>query len=543
MKPIVKFVNVYKTYSFYKNQSEKLLDILSIKKKKKSFSALRGVSFEVYRGESIGVIGINGSGKSTLSNLLAQVVMPSSGRIDLKGEPSLIAISAGLNNNLSGLENIRLKCLMLGLKNEEISHIIPDILEFADIGDFINQPVKNYSSGMKSRLGFAISIHTDPDILIIDEALSVGDQTFYEKCLKKMEDFKAQGKTIFFISHSVSQVRTFCDRVLWLHFGEIQRFGEKTEVLNEYKEFINWFNSLTEKEKKEFRTKKLQEQFVENNQKASEMRRYRKQKVKKRFPAKSLFFAFQSLFLLLMLTFALLLMFTNQDLGTFVKNVPISPVNASNVSNVNEKPAEKENIVTETINKSGRISKESIPLYSDQELTNQISILAFGSPITIVEKRNDTYLINQRNNSGYIKIDEATISDTDGTAADYNLTDLFEVMPETFTRSYQFYLAHIGVDYDQVKGNIRGLTQELVDQSGSKTQVYSSNNVAYLFDETNLSNKIKILNVNIEDMLVKTLENNAIIKNPEESIFFTAINDYEIIVDKNERSMILKTRE
>jgi teichoic acid transport system ATP-binding protein len=543
MKPIVKFDNVYKTYSFYKNQSEKMLDILSIKKKKRSFSALRGVSFEVFRGESIGVIGINGSGKSTLSNLLAQVVMPSSGEIDLKGEPSLIAISAGLNNNLSGLENIRLKCLMLGLKNEEITNIIPDILEFADIGDFINQPVKNYSSGMKSRLGFAISIHTDPDILIIDEALSVGDQTFYEKCLKKMEDFKSQGKTIFFISHSVSQVRTFCDRVLWLHFGEIQRFGEKTEVLNEYKEFINWFNSLTEKEKKEFRTKKLQEQFVENSYKASEMRRFRKQKSKKKFPTRSLFFALQSLFLLLMLTLSLLLMFTNQDLSTFVKNIPLSQVNASNVSNAGEKPTENVENVTETINKSGRISRESVPFYSDNELTSLFSTLTFGSPITIVEKRTNSYLINYRNNSGYIKIDDATISDMDAVATDYNLTDLFDLMPDTFTRSYQFYLAHIGVDYDQVKNNIRGLTEELVDEAGNKTQVYSASNVAYLFDETNTSNKIKILNVNVESMLVESLEKNSIIKNPEENMFYTAINNYEIIVDKKERSMILKTQE
>lgn len=252
--------DVSKKYKLYNGTKERLLDLITPKNYGENFYALKNVSFEAEKGDVIGFIGINGSGKSTLSNIVAGIVPETSGSVQVNGQSALIAVAAGLKGDLTGRDNIELKLLMLGFNKNEIKELEPDIIEFSELEKFIDQPVKSYSSGMKSRLGFAISVNVDPDVLIIDEALSVGDKAFSEKSLEKMMEFKEMGKTMIFVSHSIGQMKRFCEKILWLEYGVVKEFGPVEEVMPKYEEFIKEFKKMSRKSRRKYRKEILAEQ-------------------------------------------------------------------------------------------------------------------------------------------------------------------------------------------------------------------------------------------------------------------------------------------
>ena len=233
--------NVSKVYRLYDNPKDRLKESLGFSKKKryKEHYALNDISFHVNKGETVGIIGTNGSGKSTILKIITGVLNATKGNVDIQGRISaLLELGAGFNSEYTGLENVYLNGTMIGFSREEIDRKLNDILEFADIGDFINQPVKTYSSGMFVRLAFAVAINIDPEILIVDEALSVGDVFFQAKCYKKFEDFKKMGKTILFVSHDLGSVAKYCDRVVLLNKGEKIAEGEPKEIVDLYKKVM-----------------------------------------------------------------------------------------------------------------------------------------------------------------------------------------------------------------------------------------------------------------------------------------------------------------
>ena len=237
----LKIENVTKIYRLYDKPLDRLKESLSPTRKvyHRQHYALNGVSFDVKKGESLGIIGVNGAGKSTILKIITGVLNPTSGRVEVDGKISaLLELGAGFNMEYTGIENIYLNGTMMGFSREEIDARLKDILEFADIGDFVNQPVKTYSSGMFVRLAFAVAINIDPEILIVDEALSVGDVFFQAKCYKKFEDFKAQGKTIIFVSHSLSSIAKYCDRVVLLNHGTKMAEGDPAEMIDLFKKVL-----------------------------------------------------------------------------------------------------------------------------------------------------------------------------------------------------------------------------------------------------------------------------------------------------------------
>lgn len=204
-----------------------------------SFWALKDVSFQIHKGEKVAFIGLNGAGKSTLLKIVAGVMKPTKGSVTVKGDMApLLALGAGFDNNYTGSENIYLNGSLLGHSKSYMDEKYDEIVEFSELGDFIDVPVKNYSSGMKSRLAFSIATSVNPEILILDEVLSVGDASFQKKCKAKMNDMMQGDVSLLFVSHSISQVREMCDRAIWLNKGEIVTEGEVNEVCDQYSEFV-----------------------------------------------------------------------------------------------------------------------------------------------------------------------------------------------------------------------------------------------------------------------------------------------------------------
>lgn len=234
---IISVHDICKEYALYEKNIDQLKELMLGGKKSfhKSFKALDGISFEVKKGEHVGIIGTNGSGKSTLLKILTGVVKQTSGNIEVKGRISaLLELGAGFNPAYTGLENIFLNGTVMGYTREEMQKKVDTIVDFADIGDFINQPVKNYSSGMFARLAFAVAINVEPDVLIVDEALSVGDTFFQNKCYRKFDELKAKGVTILFVSHDIESIKQMCTRVLWIEQGKQMMIGDSKEVCQAY---------------------------------------------------------------------------------------------------------------------------------------------------------------------------------------------------------------------------------------------------------------------------------------------------------------------
>jgi len=213
---------------------EALLDIFK-PAATEEFWALDDVSFEIKKGETMGIIGPNGSGKSTILKLIAGVMVPSRGSVEIAGKIApLIELGAGFHPELTGRENIYLNGSILGLNRSEIDERFDDIVEFSDLSEFIDTPIKHYSSGMYMRLGFSIAIHIEPEILLIDEILAVGDIAFQQKCMEKMNEFKKNGVTIVFVSHSLEAIKNFCQKAIWLDKGKIKEEGEPEKVIAAY---------------------------------------------------------------------------------------------------------------------------------------------------------------------------------------------------------------------------------------------------------------------------------------------------------------------
>ena len=234
---VIKVSHVSKHFNVYYDKANTLKErmIFFNRNKKEVRKVLKDISLEIKRGETVALIGVNGSGKSTLLKLLTKIIYPNSGKIEINGKlTSLLELGAGFHPDFSGRENIYFNASIFGLTKAEIDKRIDSIIEFSELGDYIDNPIRTYSSGMYMRLAFAVAINVDADILLIDEVLAVGDQHFQDKCLNKMKELKEQGKTMVFVSHSMGAVKYLCDRSIWLNNGVIREDGKTEKVVENY---------------------------------------------------------------------------------------------------------------------------------------------------------------------------------------------------------------------------------------------------------------------------------------------------------------------
>lgn len=234
----IKVDHVYKSFNVYYDRANTLKErllFLARNKRKEKRQILNDINLEIKQGETVALIGVNGSGKSTLLKLMTQIIFPNKGTIETKGKlTSLLELGAGFHPDFSGRENIYFNSSIFGLTRKEIDARLDQIIEFSELREFIDNPVRTYSSGMYMRLAFSVAINVDADILLIDEILSVGDQHFQEKCFNKMRELRKQKKTMVFVTHSMESVKNLCDRAIWLDNGKIRMDGNTTEVVDEY---------------------------------------------------------------------------------------------------------------------------------------------------------------------------------------------------------------------------------------------------------------------------------------------------------------------
>ena len=258
---VIEVKDVTKSFKVYLDKGSQLKERLLFRKRSRyeERKVLRGISFDVKKGEAIGLIGHNGCGKSTTLKLLTRIMYPDEGTIKLKGRvSSLIELGAGFHPDMSGRENIYTNAAIFGLTKKEIDARIKDIVDFSELAEFIDNPVRTYSSGMYMRLAFSVAINVDADVLLIDEILAVGDANFQTKCFNKLKEIKAQGTTIVIVSHALGQIEQICDRAIWIHEGLIKAEGPPKEIDLEYLDYMS--RKMQEKNKSESDTEEVSEE-------------------------------------------------------------------------------------------------------------------------------------------------------------------------------------------------------------------------------------------------------------------------------------------